>query len=124
MVVQDRLTKMVHFIPCKETITAKETAELFMHQVGRLHGLPQAIVSDRGPQFRSKFWHALWARLGVKTALTTAYHPQANGQVERVNQTLEQYLRCFSTYNQDDWTELLPTAELAFNNSAHSVTGM
>jgi hypothetical protein len=93
--------------------------DIFTRNVFRLHGLPDSIVSDRGPQFISKFWKTIHKELGVSVDLTTAYHPQSDGQTERVNQVLEQYLRCFMNYHQDNWYELLPLAEFAYNNSLH-----
>ena len=112
-----RRRKQAHFIPCKETINAVETATLFLSTVYKLHGLPVDIVSDRGPQFRSAFWKALTSALGITLKLSTAYHPQTDGQTERVNQTLEQYLRCFINYQQDNWIQYLPLAEFAYNNA-------
>jgi transposase InsO family protein len=124
LVIVDRRSKMAHFIPCNETITAEGTARLVFEHIVCKHGVPQSIVSDRGPQFKSKFWKKLWALLGTKVNLSTAYHPQTDGQSERVNQTLEQYLRCFTSDEQDDWSTLLPTAELAYNNSINESIGM
>ena len=124
LVVVDRRSKQSHFIPTTEAITAEKTAKLVFNHIVCKHGLPQSIVSDRGPQFKSKFWKELWRLLGCKVNLSTAYHPETDGQSERVNQTLEQYLRCFTSYNQDDWTDLLPMAELAYNNSYHDSIGM
>uniref|UniRef100_A0A8C5LHK5 Gypsy retrotransposon integrase-like protein 1 n=1 Tax=Leptobrachium leishanense TaxID=445787 RepID=A0A8C5LHK5_9ANUR len=123
MVVVDRLTKMAHFIPYPKLPTAAETASLFLHNVFKIHGIPDSIVSDRGTQFTSRFWKAFCSLLRIQVSLSTAFHPQSNGQTERVNQTLEQYLRCFSTYRQDDWVELLPLAEFAYNSHDHESTG-
>ena len=81
------------------------------------------MVSDRGTHFVSRFWERLWELCGTKLARSTAYHPATNGQTERTNQTLEQYLRCFVSYRQDDWADLLPAAELAYNASEHSSLG-
>jgi hypothetical protein len=109
-------TKQAHFIPCNETIDAVGTAKLFLAHIYKIHGLPLTIISDRGPQFRSAFWKSLMTSLGIKLNMSSAYHPQTDGQTERVNQTLEQYLRCFVNYHQDNWTDLLPLAEFAYNN--------
>jgi hypothetical protein len=122
-VVVDRLTKIAHFIPLKTT-QAKELAEAFMQFVWKYHGLPINIVSDRDPTFTSKFWMALMKALGVDLSLSTAYHPQTDGQTERINQILEQYLRCFINYYMDNWLELLHFAEFAYNNAEHSATKM
>jgi len=113
---------MAHFIPCTEKSCASEVAQLVIDNVFRLHGAPDSIISDRGPVFISKFWKAFWAKLGTTLRLSTAFHPQTDGQTERVNQTLEQYLRCFINYQQDNWVSLLPLAEFAYNNSLHSST--
>ena len=121
-VVVDRLTKMAHFIPCKKTSSSEDTARLFLDNVYRYHGLPDDIVSDRGTQFVSKFWRSLFEILKVDIKLSSAFHPQTDGQTERVNQVLEQYLRCTINYQQDDWTEYLPFAEFAYNNTLHAST--
>ena len=122
LVVVDHLSKMAHFLPCSKDITADQTASLFLKHVIRLHGLPDDIVSDRGPQFASRFWSCLFKLLGTKTNLSSAYHPQSDGQTERVNQILEQYLRCFINYQQDNWVDLLPLAEFTYNNTTHAST--
>ena len=116
-VVVDRLTKMAHFVPCNKTVTGEETARLFVENVYKYHGLPDDIISDRGTQFTSKFWQSLFKILQVKIKLSSAYHPQTDGQTERVNQVLEQYLRCSINYHQDNWVDLLPIAEFAYNNT-------
>jgi hypothetical protein len=92
-------------------------------QVFRLHGLPKDIVSDRGPVFNSKFWREFTAGLGIKCNFSTAFHPQTDGQTERVNQTLEQYLRMFCSYEQNNWADLLAAAEFTYNNTDQSSTG-
>jgi transposase InsO family protein len=122
MVVVDSVTKRAHFAPTLTTITAAGTARLFLQHVWRHHGLPRKIVSDRGPQFVAEFTRELYRMLGVKLAATTAYHPQGDGQTERVNQELEQYLRLFVNQRQDDWSDLLPLAEFQYNNHIHSAT--
>ena len=110
-VVVDRLSKMAHFLPLRGTPSAKETAEVFIKEIVRLHGVPANIVSDRGVQFTSRFWKALCSLLKIELSLSSAYHPQTNGQTERTNQTLEQYIQCFITFVQDDRVALLPFAE-------------
>ncbi|CAJ0968825.1 unnamed protein product, partial [Ranitomeya imitator] len=90
--------------------------------VVRLHGIPENIVSDRGSKFVSRFWRAFCARMGIDLSFSSAFHPQTNGQTERTNQTLETYLRCFVSADQDDWVSFLPLAEFALNNRASSVT--
>uniref|UniRef100_A0A8C5LR95 Gypsy retrotransposon integrase-like protein 1 n=1 Tax=Leptobrachium leishanense TaxID=445787 RepID=A0A8C5LR95_9ANUR len=120
MVVVDRLSKMAHFIPTQGSPSAKDTANLFFHHVFRLHGTPETIISDRGPQFTSRFWKAFCTLLHISVCLSTAFHPHSNGQTERTNQTLEQYLRCYTSYLQDDWSDLLTTAEFAYNSQIHT----
>ena len=121
-VVVDRLTKLGHFAACKKSIDAPQLATLFRHEVIRLHGLPDDIVCDRGTQFTSNYWQNVMEGWNVKLNFTTAFHPEANGQTERVNQAVELYLRCFCNYLQDDWVDLLDTAEVALNNPKHSTT--
>jgi len=121
-VVVDRLTKMAHFVPCKKTSSSEDTARLFLDNIYRYHGLPDDIVSDRGTQFVSKFWKSLFEILKVDIKLSSAFHPQTDGQTERVNQVLEQYLRCSINYQQDDWVAYLPLAEFAYNNTLHAST--
>ncbi len=101
-----RRTKQAHFVPCKETLDAAELSHHYIKNIFKLHGIPDEIISDRGPQFRSKFWQALASSLGIKLCMSSAYHPQADGQTERVNQVLEQYLRCYDSYQQDNWRNL------------------
>uniref|UniRef100_A0A8C5MRF7 Integrase catalytic domain-containing protein n=1 Tax=Leptobrachium leishanense TaxID=445787 RepID=A0A8C5MRF7_9ANUR len=122
MVTVDRLTKMAHFTPVRGLPTAAHTASLFLQNVYRLHGVPESIVSDRGVQFTSRFWKHFCRALGISVDLSTAYHPHTNGQTERVNQSLETYLRCYTTYLQDDWDTLLCTAEYAYNARLHDST--
>jgi transposase InsO family protein len=122
MVVVDSVTKRAHFSSTLTTITAAGTARLFVRNVWKHHGLPRKVVSDRGPQFVAEFTRELYRLLGIKLAATTAYHPQGDGQTERVNQELEQYLRLFVNQRQDDWADLLPLAEFQYNNHVHSAT--
>jgi hypothetical protein len=124
LVVVDRLTKMRHLIPCRDTCDAEETARLFLQHIWKLHGLPTTIVSDRGPQFISKFWTHLNRQLYVKALLSTARHPETDGQTERFNAVLEQYLRSYISYLQDDWSEWLPLAEFSANSCKSETTGM
>uniref|UniRef100_A0A803JPU4 Gypsy retrotransposon integrase-like protein 1 n=1 Tax=Xenopus tropicalis TaxID=8364 RepID=A0A803JPU4_XENTR len=119
-VIIDRLTKMAHFVPLPKLPSAATTAETFIKEIIRLHGLPDEVVSDRGTQFTSKFWRVLCKALQIKISFSSAFHPQSSGQTERTNKTLEQYLRCFTSYLQDDWLSLLPLAEFTYNNAHHS----
>ncbi|GLB34315.1 putative retrotransposable element tf2 155 kda protein type 1-like [Lyophyllum shimeji] len=122
MVVVDSVGKRAHFIPTHTTCTAMGAANLYRKHVWKLHGLPDAFVSDRGPQFVAEFTRELYRLLGIKLSTSTAYHPQSDGQTERVNQELEQYLRVFCNERQDDWDDLLPEAEFQYNNHVHSAT--
>ena len=121
-VVVDRLTKMAHSVPYNKTVTGEEIARLFIDNVYKYHGLPDDIISDRGTQFTSKFWQSLFKILQVEIKLSSAYHPQTDGQTERVNQVLKQYLRCSINYHQDNWVDLLPLAEFAYNNTIQDST--
>ncbi|XP_053563243.1 tyrosine--tRNA ligase, cytoplasmic isoform X1 [Bombina bombina] len=122
MVVVDSFSKMAHFIPFHKLPSSAETATLFIEQIVRLHGVPSIVISDRGSQFTSRFWKSLCLSLGIKHQYTTSFHPQANGQVERINQWLDEYLRCFCSYQQHNWITFLPFAEFAYNNLTNSST--
>ena len=102
-VVVDRLSKMGHCIPCHTTINALGLAELFLREVVRLHGLPSTIVSDQGPQCLSTFWQQMCSRLGIDQRMLTAFHPQADGQTEQMNASIEQYFRVFVNHQHDEW---------------------
>jgi len=115
---------MSHFIPTRGLPSAEETAELFIKEIVKLHGIPDEIISDRGTQFVSRFWKRFLEVIGTKQCLSTAYHPQSDGQSERTIQVLQQYLRCFISYHQDDWMSLLPMAEFSFNNTINASTKM
>lgn len=124
LVVVCRHTKMVHLIPCLERISAAETGHLLAHQVFKLHGLPDNIVSDRGPQFRSEVWESFLGSLGINRSLAAAHHPQSDGQTERMNQTMEQILRTCVNRAHDNWHDLLPFVEFSMNNAVSSATGL
>ena len=120
MVVVDRFTKMAHFIGWETYATAKDVADTFLKEVWKLHGLPFEMISDIDAIFSGEFWESLCKSRGIKRKLSTAYHPQTDGQTERTNQVLEGYLRNFVNYDQNHWYELLPLAEYAYNNSKAS----
>lgn len=122
LVFVDRLTKMAAFIPTTTTLRTKGLAQLLLQHVVSKHGLPDDLVSDRGSKFVSKFWKTFTSKFNIKRNLSTAYHPESDGQTERVNQSLEQYLRIYCSYQQDDWDTLLPIAELVYNNAEHAST--
>jgi hypothetical protein len=120
-VIVDRFTKMAHFIPLqKGEQSAENLARVFTKEIWRMHGLPLDIVSDRDSRFTSKFWKALTSQLGIRARMSTAFHPQTDGQTERTNQTIEAYLRAFVNPEMDNWVALLPTAEFAYNNTSSS----
>jgi len=120
--VVDRLSKMTHFIPATTDINAPKLAQLFIDHVVRLHGMPTMIVSDRDPRFTSTFWQNVMDRLGTYTAMSTAYHPQTDGQTERANRTIEEMLRSYVSTNQTDWDEHVSMLELAYNNATQAST--
>jgi hypothetical protein len=124
MVIVDKLTKMAHYIPVTKKIGAKELALLFLREVVRLHGVPRSITSDRGPVLVSAYWKEFCKALSIRSKASTAFHPQTDGQTERQNQTLEQYLRVYCCFEQDDWAIWLNTAEFAYNDSVHASTGV
>jgi hypothetical protein len=111
----DKLTKLVHFVACKEEVSAKEFAELYVDHVFRLHGLSREFITDRDPRFTSAFWQEVAVLLGTRTVMSSSFHPQTDGQTERVNQTLETYLRHFVSVGLNDWDTLLSRAEFAHN---------
>jgi hypothetical protein len=121
--IVDHYTKQIHLFPVTTQLTANGVASIYFEQVFPLHGIPKKIISDRGPQFAARSMRALYKRLGIDAGLTTAYHPQANGQVERKNQEVEIYLKLFTGKHQDDWADLLPTAEFVINSRLNSATG-
>ncbi|KAE8971040.1 hypothetical protein PF010_g28085 [Phytophthora fragariae] len=123
LVFVDRFTKMVHLIPVSDTVTAAETAAHFIDCVFRHHGLPESIVSDRDPRFTSAFWSSLFQFLGTKLSMSTAAHPETDGQTERVNRVLEAVLRSYAT-SFASWSSFLPLAEFALNNAEHASTGL
>jgi hypothetical protein len=121
-VAVDRLSKRIRVAPTTKEVDSVGVARLFRDHVWRNHGLPDQIISDRGSQFVSKFTRELNRLLGIQTTPSTAFHPQTDGQTERVNMEIEQYLRVFINHRQDDWAEWLPLAEFAYNNRIHAST--
>src|SRR5438876_7515239 len=116
-VIVDRLTKVAHFIPVKETYQGPKLAELYMTRIVCLHGVPKKIVSDRGTQFTSKFWERLHNSMDTKLNFSSAYHPQTDGQTGRVKQIREDMLRACALKNGQSWDKNLPYAEFSYNNS-------
>ncbi len=123
LVVVDRLTKMIYYELVKVTIDAPALTEIIIKAVVRHHGLLDSIMSDCGLVFSSKFWSLLCYYLGIKQKVSTAFHPQTDGQTERQHSTMELYLRAFINYEQDNWTWLLPMAKFAYNNAKNDGTG-
>jgi len=115
-VVIDRLTKMSHFIPCSKDLDTRQFANIFMKEIVRLHGLPHYIITDRVTLFTSDLWKETTGKLEIERRLSTAFHSQPDGQTERTNAILEQYLLAYINYQQDDWCGHLPLAEFAYNN--------
>ncbi|KAL0553899.1 hypothetical protein IC582_007803 [Cucumis melo] len=123
-VVVDRLTKSVHFVPGKSTYTASKWAQLYMSEIVRLHGVPVSIVSDRDARFTSKFWKGLQTAMGTRLDFSTAFHPQTDGQTERLNQVLEDMLRACALEFPGSWDSHLHLMEFAYNNSYQATIGM
>jgi hypothetical protein len=119
-----RLTKMAIDLPCRKDMDLLELARLWFDHVICKSGLTDNIVTDHGTQFTSRFWTRVCSHLSTDHRLSTAFHPQTDGSTERQNKTMEQYLRAFCNYEQDNWVELLPLAEFAYNNPVHTSTRM
>jgi len=116
LIVIDRLTKMAHFLPCTKEMNAWQFSELFVREIFRLHRLPNDIITDRGFIFTFDLWKETTKQLGIERRLSTAFHPETDGQAELSNSTLEQYLQAYINYQQDNWKGLLPMVECAYNN--------
>ena len=122
LVVCNRLSKIMHFVATTERTLVEGLVRLFRDNVWRLHGLPESVVSDRGPQFAVELTKELNRMLGIRMKLSTVFHPQTDGQTECMNQELEQYLWFFVDHRQKNWPEWLVLAEFAINNKVHSTT--
>ena len=122
LVVVDRLTKYAHFIPWEEKGNAKDLAKVILKEIIANHGIPQSIISNKDKLFTSKFWNTWTQQLGTKVKLLTAYYSRTDGQTKQTNQTLEQYLRHYINFKQNNWIDLLPLAQFAYNNHQHSTT--
>ena len=123
MTVVDRSTKMVHLVPTVGTATAVDVAQLFVSHVWKLHGVPRTIVSDRDSKFVSAFWQELMRLLGTKLKMSSAFHPQTDGQSEKTNDVVETTLRLFAEFGEQDWDRHLPMVEFTINNSVNASTG-
>jgi len=121
LVVVNRFTKMAHFIPIKKK-DSPTVARAYLENVWKYHGFPEDVVSARDSTFTGSFFTDLYNYLGIKRSMSTAYHPQTDGQTERINQVIEAYLRSYCNYEPNDWASMLAMAEYAYNNSKHSTT--
>jgi len=119
LVVVDRFTKIAHFISTIERTSTEGLAQLFRNNIWKLYGLPDSIISERGPQFMAGIMRELNCMLGIETKLSMVFHPQMDGQTERMNQELEQYLCMFIDHRQEKWSKWLGTAEFAYNNKVY-----
>ena len=117
LVVIDQLSKQAIFNPTHDTITSPELTQLFLLHIFAKHGVPAHVTSDWGSEFVLHFFWSLGKALDMKLHFTLGYHPEGDGQTERANQTLEQYLQMYCNYQQDNWLDLLPLAEFAYNNA-------
>ena len=124
LVIVDQLSKQGIFILTTIHCTSKDLAGLFVMHVFSKHGIPEHVTSNHGPKFISRFFRSLGKALDMKLHFTSGYHPEGDGQTEWTNQTLEQYLRIFCNYQQDNWYTLLPLAEFAYNNTPSATTGI
>lgn len=122
--VIDHFSKFAHFLPLSKLPSAKETADLLVSEVFRVHGLPCDTVSNRGPQFTSAVWKALCSTIGATISLSSGYHPQTNGQAERANQSLETTLRCLVSANPSSWASQLSWVVYGHNTLPSSAAGM
>ena len=123
-VVVDQLTKVAHLIPTRTTASASDIAQHFVEEIARLHGIPAKIISDRDAKFTSKFWTAMFQSLGTLLNLSSVYHPETDGQTERVNQVIEDMLGSYCNQQPSLWLKYLPLVEFAYNSSFHKSVGM
>nr|KYP55985.1 Retrotransposable element Tf2 [Cajanus cajan] len=123
-VIVDRLTMCAHFLPVNKRWSLERLSPLYIREIVRLHGVPSSIISDRDPRFTSMFWQTLHQALGMRLRLSSAYHPQTDGQSERTIQSLENLLRACVLDHLGSWEEVLPLVEFTYNNSYHASIGM
>jgi len=119
LVIVDQLTKMAIYLPCRKDIDSPELAQMFFNHMICNHCVPDIIVTDRENEFTSHFWNRVCSNPSITHRLSTAFHPQTDGQTERQNQTMDQDLHSFSNKERDNCVELLPLAEFTYNNSVH-----
>ena len=123
-VIVDQLTKSAHFLPMKVNFSMDHLASIYVKEIVRMHGVPVSIVSNKDPRFTSRFWHSLHKALGTKLSFSTAFHPQTDGQSERVIQVLEDFLRACALDLKGNWDDYLPLVKFAYNNSFQASIGM
>ena len=116
-VIVDWLTKLAHFLVVRMTFTREEFCKLYIREIVRLHGVPVSIVSDQDPRFTAKFWNSFQKAMGTQLRMSTAFHPQIDGQSERIIQVLEDMLRACVLDIKGSWEEQFPLVEFAYNNS-------
>ena len=124
LVIVNRITKQVIFIPAHDTITSMDLARLFILHVFSKYGVPSHVTSNRGSEFVSNFFQSLGTALNMWLHFTSGYHPEGDGQTKHTHQTLEQYLCVYCNYQQDNWSGLLPLVEFAYNNAPSATTSV
>jgi hypothetical protein len=122
LVIVDRFSKMIRLFPTETTLSLGGLAKIYQDEIWKLHGIPKQIISDRGPQFASRFMKELCDAIGIKRNLSTAYHPQTDGQTEHINREVETFLRHYVNYSQDNWNDTLSSAEFQYNDKTHTTT--
>jgi len=123
VVIVDQFTKMIRLKATTTNVSLEEIAKIYRDNIWKLHGIPRKILSNQGPQFASKFMEEFTKALGTKRQLLTAYHPQTDGQMERINQEIGMFLRHYINYQQNNWMDWLAAAEFQYNNKKHTATG-
>jgi transposase InsO family protein len=123
LTVVDKFTKMGHFIPTTQNVTAKGTARLLIKEIVTRHGLPDIIISDRDTRFTAALWQEIWKQFGTELKMSTSYHPQSNGQTEIVNKMIETRIRAYCNKQRNNWEENLCLLEASYNSSVHESTG-
>ena len=120
----ETFSKVAHFVAVKSTNSASDIAQIFIREIVRLHEIPNNIVSDRDAKFASKFWQSLFQAVGTQLSISLAYHPETDGQTERLNQVIEDMLRAYCNQEPRQWVNFLPLVEFAYNSSFHRSLGM
>ena len=124
VVFVDKFTKLCHLVPTVITVNAAQLAEIMFNVIVVNHGVPKNIISDRDPRFTGNVWKALWSLMHTKLSMSTAYHPQSDGQTERMNRTMEEMLRAYVNEQGNDWDLHLPSCQFSYNTSVQSSTGL